>query len=1005
MSAPVIKTSFSNGEIAPSLWGHVELSRYGAAAATMRNCVVGFRGGAYSRAGTQFIGYTLEFPTFGRDVWPRLIPFQFNTEQSYVLEFGNQYIRFISGGGYVLEPAVFLGGASQTDPCTLFSLAPGHGYNIGDWIVVNGVFGMSELNGRTFVVTGAAPGSFTIATVLGVPVDATGYGAYIGGGYAQRVYTIGTPYAIADVRKLKFAQSADVMSLTHPDYPPYELSRLGPTSWTFAPANFGANISAPASCTVTATAHPDSGTSPPTLPCAYAFVVTAIDAETGQESVASPVANVTDSVNVAATAGSLIVDWATVPGAGSYNVYRAPPSYNSDSLSTTTALAVPVGALFGYVATAFGAEYIDSNSTPDYTHTPPLHRNPFAPGQILEINITSSSSDWTTATASIASFTGSGFVGEVVISNGAVAAILIRNAGIYYQDINTVVITGDGSSATASVRVGSPTGTYPGVVAYYQQRRVYASSRNRPDTFWMSQPGAFTNFDTSIPVSDADAITGTPIAEQVNGIQWAMAMPLGLVMFTGGGAWQVAGSQASFGNPSAVTPANEIATPLTSIGANDNVPPIRINNDILYLQSKGSTIRDLAYQIYFQQYTATDISWQSSHLLEGSPIVSWAWCEEPSRVLWAAREDGVLLSLTYVKEQEVTGMARHDTQGLVRDVCSVTEGDVDALYMVVERFDGAGHNYFSVERLDDRIWRSVEDCWCVDAGVATSRSFPDARVSATSASGAVVFATDADAFASSDVGAVLRMGGGIATIGTYVNARVVGGTWVKPCRELIPGDPGGRAVPQRPGKWSLSQPVSTVRGLDHLAGQQVVGLADGVPIGPLTVSGAGLVTLPFTASRIILGLGYTAQIQSVYLDTGQPTIQGRRKAIYAVTTRLEASAVPDVGANQVDTAALRPTALYADWTLPSTPAPAGGPETYQSPGAQTVTDLYTGDVRVAIPAGFDRRGQVAVQQTRPLPLNLIALVPEIVPGDEVEIGYSQRPSGGMSRAGGQRQAG
>src|SRR6202000_30171 len=77
-----------------------------------------------------------------------------------------------------------------------------------------------------------------------------------------------------------------------------------------------------------------------------------------------------------------------------------------------------------------------------------------------------------------------------------------------------------GSGATASLVLGPNSGTYPAVPAYFQQRRVYASSQNQPDTYWMSQSGLFSNMDTSIPVTDADSITGTPWSQQVNGIQF-----------------------------------------------------------------------------------------------------------------------------------------------------------------------------------------------------------------------------------------------------------------------------------------------------------------------------------------------------------------------------------------------------------------------------------------------------------------------------------------------------
>src|SRR5581483_10805861 len=96
--------------------------------------------------------------------------------------------------------------------------------------------------------------------------------------------------------------------------------------------------------------------------------------------------------------------------------------------------------------------------------------------------------------------------------------------------------------ATATLSVGPQTGTYPSVVEYFQQRRAYASSLNKPDTYWMSQTGAFTNFDAASPPIDSDAITGNPWAQQVNGIQWLRNTQGGLLVGTGQDAWLVSGT-------------------------------------------------------------------------------------------------------------------------------------------------------------------------------------------------------------------------------------------------------------------------------------------------------------------------------------------------------------------------------------------------------------------------------------------------------------------------------
>ncbi|EKT4522797.1 hypothetical protein QEM13_002040 [Pseudomonas putida] len=94
----VIQPSFSAGEVAPATYARVDLARYYTALKTCRNFVVLPEGGAQNRSGTRFITEVKN-----SSARTRLIPFQFSTEQTYILEFGNLYIRFISMGGQVVS--------------------------------------------------------------------------------------------------------------------------------------------------------------------------------------------------------------------------------------------------------------------------------------------------------------------------------------------------------------------------------------------------------------------------------------------------------------------------------------------------------------------------------------------------------------------------------------------------------------------------------------------------------------------------------------------------------------------------------------------------------------------------------------------------------------------------------------------------------------------------------------------------------------------------------------
>jgi hypothetical protein len=158
-------------------------------------------------------------------------------------------------------------------------------------------------------------------------------------------------------------------------------------------------------------------------------------------------------------------------------------------------------------------------------------------------------------------------------------------------------------------------------------------------------------------------------------------MPGGMVVLTGGGAWQLNGG----GGTAAITPIDQQATAQAYNGISPIVKAIPINYDILYVQRKGSIVRDLNYNFYTNIYTGQDLTVMSSHLFTGFTIERWAWAEEPYKLIWAVRDDGDLVSLTFMKEQDIWAWARHDTNGLFESVAVVTEPPVDAPYFITKR--------------------------------------------------------------------------------------------------------------------------------------------------------------------------------------------------------------------------------------------------------------------------------------------------------------------------------
>jgi hypothetical protein len=1214
MATPVNESSFVTGEVAPALFGNVQLARMHSAAATMRNFWPRYSGGAYSRAGFAFVGFSKQT---GRNVPPRLIPFQFSINQGLTLEFGNYYMRVVFDGGYVTENPFTITGISQANPAivnfqslssgvsavannavitssyvrgdlitpaggvvvtpavmivnstTLAKLtlgAAGTGYvagdtvtllggtptlapvltvltiggggsiatfaisnggvfvlngtgnftqastsgagtgatftgglfgpkaltfqtpggytavpanpanqgstsgaglgatytiqwatpaalNNGDWVFIAGVNGMLPINSQSYVITNLAGsptvGSFSLTDVFGATIDSTAFPAWTSGGTASRIFTLTTQYAEADLEWIKYTQSADVMSLccvnqaTGTEYQPLDLSRTSDTNWSFS-----AVVAVPSAKPPTAPAASASSAGA----VAYAYEITSV-ASDGTESIASAVATVAAAVNIAATAGSITLSWTGVAGVNQYNIYKATPIIGA---------AVPAGVAFGFAGFSYGTQFVDSNIVADFAQVPPTHQNPFAQGPILGVLITGGGAGATFA-ATITSLTGSGAVLVPISVANALAAVLIMDGGQNYQAGDTIAFT---NGATGTLVIGPESGTYPGTVSYFGQRRAYAYTLNQPDTYFMSQPGAFLNFDTRTPTIDTDAITGTPWSVQVNGIQFLIPITGGLIAMTGLEAYLLTGSGGSVFSPQPLTPASQQAQPEGFNGCAPTIPPIRIYQDIVYVQSKGSTYRDFAFQMSSYTFTGADITLNSSHLFNGFTIREHAWCEEPYKILWSVRSDGVLLSLTYMKSEQVQGWARHDTNGIFWSVASTTELPVDALYAAVQRQFGNGQMGYTVERMNNRLWTTVEDSWCVDCGFSMAQPAPNANLMASNATGlgavtgvtnlvggvgyssattatvfdapikpngptgpgvgavaaltivggvitnvtfpvpgvgyhnpqlliqdpagsaggsgasaqcvldnSATFTADQPVFSVGNVGSVIRMGGGKATITQYLTPQTVIANITDPIAE-VQANSGGRVQVQFPGSWTMTAPVTTVYGLRALAGMTVGGIADGNVITPFVVPANGVVTLSQPASQVTIGLKFRAQLQSVYLDAGEPTVQGQRGKISEVTARVEASGAFMIGSNQPDGSTLSPPEIAPQWTNLA-PAPTNAVAQFNS----VTTPLYTGDIRIPIQGGFQMPKQVAVEQSDPLPLQILAFIPSLYEGD------------------------
>lgn len=265
---------------------------------------------------------------------------------------------------------------------------------------------------------------------------------------------------------------------------------------------------------------------------------------------------------------------------------------------------------------------------------------------------------------------------------------------------------------------------YPGAVSYFEQRRDFGGTINRPQTLWMTRIGTESNMSSSIPTRDDDAVSFRIAAREANTIRHIVPLS-DLILLTSSAEWRVTSV-----NSDAITPTSISVKPQSYIGAN-NVQPVVTGSSLLYASARGGRMREMVYtqSASGYGYANTDVSILAPHLFDFKTIVDLAFARAPWPILWAVSSDGRLLGLTYVPEQKVIGWHKHTTGagGVFESVASVVEGNEDALYAVIRRtIDGATVRY--VERMHTRQFETLEDAFFVDCG-ATYTGIPVTNIS------------------------------------------------------------------------------------------------------------------------------------------------------------------------------------------------------------------------------------------------------------------------------------
>lgn len=933
---------FSRGEISPKLYGRVDTAAYQSGLRTARNAIVAVGGGVFNRPGTIFIGAAKY-----NDKYTRLIPFAFNVDDTHMLEFGHQYMRVIREDFYQLDDNTkAITNISSAVQATV-TTSTTHNFTNGKTVYINNLVGMTEADESFFIVSDTTSNTFKLKSIITEDyVDSTGFLAYGSGGVVDQVYEIATPYDEADLAKLKYEQSADVLTLVHTEYQPKELQRFALNDWRLVDPEFVPSTAYPENINATNTGDTSDLID-------YRYQVTAIDEETGVESLPGT-GHTSYKVTAITKANPAVVTTSTA-----HNFVKGDPVLltNISGMSEVNDKRFRTGNV-----TTDTFQLADINSTSYTTFTSATTDSAYP--LFFTVQASTLNHEATLTWDSLPNIE----LYDVYREDNGIYAFIGETRKTTFVDTN---ITADPESGPPSDR--NPfefSDTWPGAVGFYQQRRAFGGSNSKPDTTYCSQPGDYTNFTTSFPVKDDDAITFRLVSGQVNQIKHYLPVN-NLNIFTTGSEWVV-----SSGADPAFTPFTVKPDPSTNWGIAEH-RPFFLGKTILFVQQDNRTVRSFGLDPDTGLgYVSTDVSLISDHIFQDHEVKDWALARTPYSAMIMTRTDGDAAMLVFNEEHKVAGWTHWDTQGDFQTVGAVrvcleleTPEPDDGIYFIVKRKIGT-HTVQFVERLHKRRFSDVRDSFFVDCGVSYDNPYRITDITNTGASGSYLITCPSHPFTTdmvvdfSDiewVPDVDTMGNEtqpdqlndtkyivdtIPTADTFTIREIsTVDTPVVPASDYNRYVKGGIA---RENTYLIS-------GLQHLEGMEVKGVADGYPITATVTNGA--ITLAGLASRVHVGLGYTTDIELLNLETltTSGTSQGKQKRVIAVTVRLDKSRECLVGSTKTTLTPMK-RAPFQD---------------------QVSAQLYSGDNRINITPVWGTDGRLLFRQLDPLPINILAVFPEV----------------------------
>lgn len=511
----------------------------------------------------------------------------------------------------------------------------------------------------------------------------------------------------------------------------------------------------------------------------------------------------------------------------------------------------------------------------------------------------------------------------------------------------------DGTSPTDIWREGAWSNRrgWPETIGIFEGRLYYGKTITQPRNIYGSRPYAYEDF-TPATKNEEDGAINVELATNAGGdgsaIQWIVGANA-LIVGTFGSEFVVSGGD------NGITPTNIAANARSNWGSEPIQPPT-LGSLVYFVQRTGKKVRQFSYDFYLDTFRGIDVSIFSDHLLD-SPIRRIAYQKTPDSILWCLRDDGKVAVVTIETDQQINAWALVDfgDGAVVESVETVPayNGFYDDVYFIVKRKINGAH-VRHIERMRDMITPDNQsECFYVRGGLTYSAFGATAGndLTLSAKTGNITITTTQNTFSTGSVQKRIRVidaageMAGEAVITEYTDQTTVSAVVVSNFKKTS----------YTGGEWGLS--VQTLSGLGHLEGETVAILADGAVQTQKTVE-SGSVLMERDAFYITVGLPYQSYIKTMPLEYGSEygTAVGKKKRIHELALRVWKTSGCRVGYDLEHLENVR----YRDPTLPM-----GVPQ-----------KLFTGILpNVKYNQGWTHEASVTVEQSEPLPMNILAIAP------------------------------